>query len=96
MLNNLIFCWAVLSWLAFVASMLAAGYFGVRASLNRNPGPSRHWLVRINPFNAVYFSDELSPIGLAFRAKSFRAAKAMLVSSIGFGAIFVIAFATGN
>ncbi len=92
MLKNLIFYWAILSWVAFMASMLASAYFSVRASINRNPGESRHWLVRINPFNAVYFPDELSPVGLAFRAKSFRAAKVMLVSAIGFGAIFVIAF----
>jgi hypothetical protein len=92
MFRNLISYLAILCWVAFGASMLVSAYFSVRASINRNPGEARHWLVRSNPFNAVYFPDELSPVGLAFRAKSFRAAKLMLVSAIGFGAACVIQF----
>jgi hypothetical protein len=96
MLEKIFFSAAALSWLSFIASMFTASYFGVRASLNRNPGKSHRWLVRINRFNAVYFPDELSPIGLEFRAKGQTAAKVMAVSALTFVATLAIWSATSN
>lgn len=64
---------------AAIASMLVSSYFSIRASLNRRR-PSRRWYVRMNPFNAVLFEDELMPEGLKYRTKSFRAMRVALIS----------------
>jgi len=54
------------------ASMLACSYFAIRAIFNRRR-PSQRWFVHANPVNAVLFKDELTPEGLKYRAKAFRA-----------------------
>src|SRR4051812_32772709 len=62
-----------------IASIFVGSYFWIRASLNRRH-PSRRWYVHANPLNAVLFKDELSPQGLEYRAKAFRAQRISLVS----------------
>ena len=62
-----------------IASMVVGSYFWIRASLNRRR-PSRRWYVHTNPLNAVLFKDELTPQGLEFRAKAFRAQMITLIS----------------
>ena len=73
--------------LAFVTSWLAGFYFSIRTGLNRRR-PSKRGLVHTNPFNALFFEDELLPEGLRYRAKAFWA------FLIAFISIFV-AFALG-
>jgi hypothetical protein len=66
--------------LAAIASMIVGSYFWIRASFNRRPGRSQRWYVRVNPLNAVLFKDELTPQGLEYRAKAFRAQRIVFVS----------------
>ncbi|MET4390956.1 putative membrane protein YedE/YeeE [Bradyrhizobium sp. F1.4.3] len=61
------------------ASMCVGSYFWIRASVNRRH-PSRRWYVHTNPLNAVLFKDELTPQGLEYREKAFRAHKITLIS----------------
>jgi hypothetical protein len=63
----------------FVISLVVGSYFSIRASLNRRR-PSRRWYVHTNPLNAVLFEDELTPQGLAYRAKAGRALLIALIS----------------
>ena len=62
-----------------IASMVVGSYFCIRASLNRRR-PSRRRYVHANPLNAVLFKDELTPQGLEYRAKAFRAQMLTLIS----------------
>jgi hypothetical protein len=66
----------------FIISLVVGCYFWIRASLNRRPGPSRRWYVTGNSLNSVLFEDELTPQGLAYRVKAFRALLIALVSFI--------------
>ena len=65
--------------LVAIASMIAGSYFWIRACLNRRR-PSQRWYVYANPLNAVLFKDELTPQGLEYRAKAFRAQMYALIS----------------
>jgi hypothetical protein len=68
--------------MVFVTSLIAGSYFWIRASLNRRPGPSQRWYVTGNPLNAVLFRDELTPRGLEYRTKAFRAQIIALISIV--------------
>jgi TRAP-type C4-dicarboxylate transport system permease small subunit len=63
----------------FVISLVVGSYFWIRASLNRRR-PSQRWYVHTNPLNAVLFKDELTPHGLEYRGKAFRAQMIALIS----------------
>jgi hypothetical protein len=65
--------------LVAIAAMIVGSYFWIRASLNRRR-PSQRWYVHTNPLNAVLFKDELTPQGLEYRAKAFRAQLIALIS----------------
>jgi hypothetical protein len=65
--------------LVAIAAMIVGSYFGIRACLNRRR-PSQRWYVHTNPLNAVLFKDELTPQGLVYRAKAFRAQLIALIS----------------
>jgi hypothetical protein len=62
-----------------IASNFVGFYFWIRASLNRRR-PSLRWYVHTYPLNAVLFKDELTPHGLEYRAKAFRAQMVTLIS----------------
>jgi hypothetical protein len=68
---------------AFVTSLVVGSYFWIRASLNRRR-PSQRWFVHTNPLNAVLFEDELTPQGLRYRTKAFRALLIALISIVIF------------
>ena len=65
--------------LVAIAAMIVGSYFWIRASINRRR-PSQRWYVHTNPLNAVLFKDELTPQGLEYRAKAFRAQRIALIS----------------
>jgi hypothetical protein len=95
MLRNVLFaCWILsfISFIAYAVSLFATWYFWLRAGLNRNPGRSRRWYVRMNRSNAVYFSDELSPNRFSIQSKAFKSARLMLASILAFTVVWAIAF----
>lgn len=65
--------------LVAIASTIVGSYFWIRATLNRRR-PSQRWYVHTNPLNAVLFKDELTPEGIEYRAKAFRAQMIALIS----------------
>ena len=60
-----------LSWLATVVYLL-------RIPFNAKPGSLRGWL-KFNPFNVVFYSDKLTPIGLVLRRRLFISACCFLL-----------------
>jgi hypothetical protein len=66
----------------FAISLVVGSYFWIRASFNRRPGPSQRWYVTGNSLNAVLFEDELTPRGLEYRAKAFRAVLIAVISIV--------------
>lgn len=64
------------------ASMIVGYYFWIRATFNRRPEPSRRWYVTANHMNAALFEDELTPQGLKYRTKAFRAGRIALISFV--------------
>jgi hypothetical protein len=66
----------------FAISLVVGSYFWIRASFNRHPGLSRRWYVTGNSLNAVLFEDELTPRGLEYRTKAFRALLIALISIV--------------
>jgi hypothetical protein len=66
----------------FAISLVVGSYFWIRASFNRRPGPSQRWYIAGNSLNAVLSEDELTPRGLEYRAKAFRALLIALISIV--------------
>jgi hypothetical protein len=66
--------------LTAIASMIVGSYFGIRAGLNRRPGRSQRWYVTAGLLRPLFFKDELTPQGLQYRAKAFRAHLITLIS----------------
>lgn len=64
-----------------IVFMIVGSYFWIRASLNRRH-PSQRWYVHTNPLNAVLFKDELTPLGLEYRARAFRAQMITLIAIV--------------
>ena|SRR5665811_546045 len=81
MIRNLLAICAFAAGLATFASAMMATYFHFRAIANITAGGPRRWIVKMNRLNAVLFPDELSPIGLQYRARCLRALTACLCST---------------
>jgi hypothetical protein len=73
MLRNLLAVCTFAAGLAAFASAVVGMYFHFRAIANIAAGGPRRWIVKVNRANAVLFPDELSGIGLQYRASCFRA-----------------------
>jgi len=67
--------------LVAMASVFAIVYFSIRASFHRRPGPSPRTFIMMNPLNAVFFEDELTPEGQKYRTGVFRVLPVALISS---------------
>src|SRR5258708_39155092 len=73
MIRNLLAICAFATCLAAFASAVVATYFHFRAITNIAAGGPRRWIVKVNRFNALLFLDELSALGLQYRARCLRA-----------------------
>jgi hypothetical protein len=59
---------AFIAWLVFVASMFGMIYCTFRARYHRAPDAPYRWITSINPFQSIWFADQLSVRGLEYRA----------------------------
>jgi hypothetical protein len=84
-MRNLLGICIVIVFLVTFVTVLVASYFFLRAAFNRSPDGPRHWLVKINRFNAVLFPGELSPVGRRYRALWLKT----LIISLCSGALLV-------
>jgi hypothetical protein len=82
MIRNLLAICAFAAGLATFASAMAATYFLFRAIANTSASGPRRWIVKMTRLNAVLFPDELSPIGLHYRASWVRASTALWCSIV--------------
>lgn len=78
MIRNLLAICTFAACLAAFASAVVGTYFHFRAIANIAAGGPRRWIVKVNRLNAVLFPDELSAIGLQYRASCLRALTACL------------------
>ena len=69
MIRGLLFAGALIAWLTALISMFAILVCGFAAARNRLTSAPRHWIVALNKYNAIWFPDQLSAKGLAYRAR---------------------------
>jgi hypothetical protein len=84
MIRGVLFLAALIAWLTMVASMFAIFVCGFAAARNRLPSAPRHWIVALNKFNAIWFPDQLSTKGLAYRGRWIRFSWAFFGSAAAF------------
>lgn len=75
---------AIIAWFGIMVSLLIMGYAAFRAGFNLAEERPRRWLVDMNRFNAIWFSDQLSQKGMHYRALRIRAFRLFLGSALGF------------
>jgi hypothetical protein len=67
-IRNILAVGAVIAWLVCAASMLGMMYYAFRARYHRAPDAPNRWIVSVNPFQSIWFADQLSARGLEYRA----------------------------
>jgi len=58
----------MVAWWLGALSWISAVIHAIRVPFNAKPGSLRGWL-KFNPLNVVFFSDKLTPKGLAMRKR---------------------------
>jgi hypothetical protein len=90
MIRSLLLVGAGGAFLLYAISLLIGMYFGLRAAAHLRPDrPYR----RLNRYSLAWFRDQLSPVGLQYRARAMRFARIMwasLAAIIVFGMLFSV------
>lgn len=84
MIRRVLLLAALIAWLTMVASMFAIFVCGFAAAGNRLPSAPRRWLVALNKYTAIWFPDQLSTKGLAYRGRWIRFSWAFFGSAAAF------------
>jgi hypothetical protein len=90
MIRNLLAICTFAACLAVFASAVVGTYFHFRAIANIAAGGPRRWIVKVNRLNAILFRDELSPVGLQYRARCIQALTACVCFVVVVAATVII------